>query len=332
MGFPSFLLSFFLVFHLLLSSGSSCPFSFDCGRHGQIKFPFTNDTYPGCGLCVNCSKPVPEVELGEKGKSILVSSIHEEAINISDPTLKSLIEKKSCDFFSYFHPPNNDPIPYTISPSRTSIKCNTSGPDHDDDYIRYLGEGCHESAAFYLYRKNTVLTPDSVPRNCARFQLPGVSSDEDKSPIEPFSLLTSDFAVEYHFPFPSPSPPISPSSNVPEERGQSHLGLILGIAVSSAGIMKESIVSLLGARGTAGYIAQEVFSRNFGGVSHKSDVYSYGMMVLEIVGGRKNISDDVDHTSEIYFPHWVYKRLELDEDLGLHGIRDNEANASARGR
>ncbi|XP_058184732.1 LEAF RUST 10 DISEASE-RESISTANCE LOCUS RECEPTOR-LIKE PROTEIN KINASE-like 2.4 isoform X2 [Rhododendron vialii] len=93
---------------------------------------------------------------------------------------------------------------------------------------------------------------------------------------------------------------------------------------------KESIISLTGARGTAGYIAPEVFSRNFGGISHKSDVYSYGMMVLEMVGVRKNISVDVDCTSEIYFPHWVYKRLELDEELGLHGIMDGEANTSAR--
>ncbi|XP_058184728.1 rust resistance kinase Lr10-like isoform X3 [Rhododendron vialii] len=93
---------------------------------------------------------------------------------------------------------------------------------------------------------------------------------------------------------------------------------------------KVSIISLTGARGTAGYIAPEVFCRNFGGVSHKSDVYSYGMMVLEMVGGRKNISVEVDRTSEIYFPHWVYKRLELDEELGLHGIMDGEANASAR--
>ncbi|KAI8539050.1 hypothetical protein RHMOL_Rhmol09G0151100 [Rhododendron molle] len=93
---------------------------------------------------------------------------------------------------------------------------------------------------------------------------------------------------------------------------------------------KESIISLTDARGTAGYIAPEVFSRNFGGVSHKSDMYSYGMMVLEMVGGRKNISVEVDHTSEIYFPHWVYKRLELDEELGLHDIMDGEANAGAR--
>ncbi|KAH7857047.1 hypothetical protein Vadar_008431 [Vaccinium darrowii] len=94
---------------------------------------------------------------------------------------------------------------------------------------------------------------------------------------------------------------------------------------------KESIISLLGARGTAGYIAPEVFSRNFGGVSHKSDVYSYGMMVLEMVGERKNnISVEVDHTSETYFPHWVYKRLELDEELRSDGITGDEANASTR--
>uniref|UniRef100_A0A2N9GNZ5 non-specific serine/threonine protein kinase n=1 Tax=Fagus sylvatica TaxID=28930 RepID=A0A2N9GNZ5_FAGSY len=42
--------------------------------------------------------------------------------------------------------------------------------------------------------------------------------------------------------------------------------------------IKESIVSMTGMRGTVGYIAPEVFSRNFGGVSHKSDVYSYGIL------------------------------------------------------
>jgi serine/threonine protein kinase len=71
---------------------------------------------------------------------------------------------------------------------------------------------------------------------------------------------------------------------------------------------KDSIISLFGPRGTAGYIAPEVFSRNFGGVSHKCDVYSYGMMVLEMVGGKQNNNIiDVEQSSEIYFPHWVYK-------------------------
>ncbi|KAG6650059.1 hypothetical protein CIPAW_06G017200 [Carya illinoinensis] len=78
------------------------------------------------------------------------------------------------------------------------------------------------------------------------------------------------------------------------------------------------------------YIAPKVFCRNFGRVSHKSDVYSYGMMVLEMVGGRKNIDAEVDRTSEIFFPHWVYRRLELDEELTLHGLRTEEDRQNAK--
>ncbi|XP_042983133.1 rust resistance kinase Lr10-like [Carya illinoinensis] len=93
---------------------------------------------------------------------------------------------------------------------------------------------------------------------------------------------------------------------------------------------EQSIISMLGARGTAGYIAPEVFCRNFGGVSHKSDVYSYGMMILEMVGGRKNIDTEVDRTSEIFFPYWVYRRLELDEELTLNGLMTEEDRQNAK--
>ncbi|KAK3000964.1 hypothetical protein RJ639_022031 [Escallonia herrerae] len=70
---------------------------------------------------------------------------------------------------------------------------------------------------------------------------------------------------------------------------------------------KESVVSMLNARGTVGYIAPEEL---FGGFSHKSDVYSYGMMVLEMVGGTNKIKPEVDHSSEMYFPDWIYNHLE----------------------
>jgi serine/threonine protein kinase len=105
--------------------------------------------------------------------------------------------------------------------------------------------------------------------------------------------------------------------------------------VSDFGLAKlctrnESNISMTGARGTIGYIAPEVFSRNFGGVSHKSDVYSYGMMILEMVGGRKNINVGVSNTSEIYFPHWIYKRLELHNDLGFPSNMTIEENEMVR--
>ncbi|KZV14123.1 receptor serine/threonine kinase [Dorcoceras hygrometricum] len=60
---------------------------------------------------------------------------------------------------------------------------------------------------------------------------------------------------------------------------------------------RSSIVSMLVARGTIGYIAPDIFYRNFGEVSCISDVYGYGMMVLEIVGVRQDINNpDAPHT------------------------------------
>ncbi|KAL7260470.1 hypothetical protein ACSBR1_006187 [Camellia fascicularis] len=84
---------------------------------------------------------------------------------------------------------------------------------------------------------------------------------------------------------------------------------------------KESIISMLGTRGTID---------TFGGVSHKSDIYSYGMMILEMVGGRKNVDGGVDHTSEKYFPNWIYKRLELEQEIGQHCIMNEEENERVR--
>ncbi|WRX18916.1 Serine-threonine/tyrosine-protein kinase [Theobroma cacao] len=46
-----------------------------------------------------------------------------------------------------------------------------------------------------------------------------------------------------------------------------------------------------------GYIAPEVLSRNFGNVSYKSDIYSFGMLLLEMVGGTKNIDVTEENTN-----------------------------------
>ena len=64
----------------------------------------------------------------------------------------------------------------------------------------------------------------------------------------------------------------------------------------------QSVVSMTTARGTIGYIAPKVFSRNFGKVSYKSDIYSFGILLLEMVGGRKNVDANGETTGQIYFP------------------------------
>ncbi|KAG2298306.1 hypothetical protein Bca52824_034778 [Brassica carinata] len=72
---------------------------------------------------------------------------------------------------------------------------------------------------------------------------------------------------------------------------------------------RESIVSLMDARGTIGYIAPEVFSRIF------------GMLVLEMMGARNKeiVETTASDASSAYFPDWVYKDLENGEQTWIFG-------------
>uniref|UniRef100_A0A1J3G6F1 Glycerophosphodiester phosphodiesterase protein kinase domain-containing GDPDL2 n=2 Tax=Noccaea caerulescens TaxID=107243 RepID=A0A1J3G6F1_NOCCA len=90
----------------------------------------------------------------------------------------------------------------------------------------------------------------------------------------------------------------------------------------------ESIMSMQDTRGTAGYIAPEVFSKKFGGVSHKSDVYSYGMVVLEMIGAKniEKAQNAGSNNSSMYFPDWIYKDLVEGEIMSFFAdlINDEE--------
>ncbi|KAM3197027.1 hypothetical protein ACQJBY_072604 [Aegilops geniculata] len=94
---------------------------------------------------------------------------------------------------------------------------------------------------------------------------------------------------------------------------------------------KESKVSMTGgARGTIGFIAPEVHSRTFGVVSTKSDVYSYGMMLLEMVGGRRNVKSVVQNSSEKYFPDWIYDHFAEDEALQVCDVTSETAKIARK--
>ncbi|XP_050895713.1 PR5-like receptor kinase [Lathyrus oleraceus] len=73
----------------------------------------------------------------------------------------------------------------------------------------------------------------------------------------------------------------------------------------------QSILTLTGVRGTMGYMAPELLYKNIGSISHKADVFSFGMMLMEMAGKKKNCWQD-------YFPKWIYDQFEetIDTDNG----------------
>ncbi|CAL5344122.1 unnamed protein product [Camellia sinensis] len=99
--------------------------------------------------------------------------------------------------------------------------------------------------------------------------------------------------------------------------------------VSDFGLAKlystdDSIVTLTAARGTMGYMAPELFYKNIGGVSYKADVYSFGILLMEMTGRRRNLNAFADHTSQIYFPTWIYDQFKEGRDIEMGETNEEE--------
>ncbi|CAL8115657.1 unnamed protein product [Prunus armeniaca] len=88
--------------------------------------------------------------------------------------------------------------------------------------------------------------------------------------------------------------------------------------------LDESSLTLTAARGTIGYIAPELFYKNIGGVSSKADIYSFGMLLMEIAGKRKNLNAVAAHSSQIYFPSWVYDQFNEGKDIDMEDATEEE--------
>ena len=83
-------------------------------------------------------------------------------------------------------------------------------------------------------------------------------------------------------------------------------------------------------RGTCGYLAPEWTSDHMA-ITAKTDVYSYGMVLLEIISGRRNLKiQDMDvDAADWYFPLWAFSKVETGAFLEvvdplLSGIVDGE--------
>ncbi|XP_057798683.1 rust resistance kinase Lr10-like [Salvia miltiorrhiza] len=78
----------------------------------------------------------------------------------------------------------------------------------------------------------------------------------------------------------------------------------------------KNAVTMTACRGTIGYVAPELISRSIGAVSYKADVYSYGMLLVEMLSLKRDLIGNTDDPNQ-YFPNWIYGCFNQGKDIEM---------------
>ncbi|XP_057798691.1 probable receptor-like protein kinase At5g20050 [Salvia miltiorrhiza] len=89
--------------------------------------------------------------------------------------------------------------------------------------------------------------------------------------------------------------------------------------------IEKDTVTMTAARGTIGYVAPELINRSIGGVSYKADVYSFGMLLMEMVGLNRELRGNNDDSSK-YFPDWIYDHFNQGKDIEIEKAEEKNGN------
>ncbi|KAI7998487.1 NADH-ubiquinone oxidoreductase chain 5 [Camellia lanceoleosa] len=221
---PSILAFFVLSYLLFLHSAGedntsfqNCPQSFQCGKLEQIKFPYSNITYPDCGLCtVNCSEPIPKLYFGvdQLWYEVHDKFLSHEVLNVTDKNLETIIKSKNCDVFTFYLSwslPTTF-VSFTVSPNLTFFKCPTGVSSdldkqidhffcHNQSYSYY--KGCSGYTVYYKYPDDpnqSLLINERILQSCVHFQLPvfSLNGSRTRNVSDLFSVLASEFSLGFH--------------------------------------------------------------------------------------------------------------------------------------
>lgn len=100
--------------------------------------------------------------------------------------------------------------------------------------------------------------------------------------------------------------------------------------ISDSGLAKlysshdHRIEALKAAKGKMGFIPPELFYKNFGEISGKADVYSFGMLVLEMAARLQSMNPYANKPGQVYFPSWIYDQLSEGKDLEIGDAEEEE--------
>ncbi|GMP83458.1 hypothetical protein CsSME_00037360 [Camellia sinensis var. sinensis] len=220
------ILAFFVLSHLLFlhtagednTSFQNCPQSFQCGKLGQINFPYSNISYPHCGLCtVDCREKVPKLNFSVDiwyelhGK---LSNDDDHILNVTDKNLESLIKSNSCDVFDFYlnwSLPTTPSVSFTVSPILTLFKCPTGNRSLDQRIEKFFSRnhnysyynGCSSYRVYYKYPDHPHQSHpfnESLLQSCQVTQLPvfSLNNSRKRNGSDLFSVLDSNFSLGFN--------------------------------------------------------------------------------------------------------------------------------------
>ncbi|XP_012856968.1 PREDICTED: probable receptor-like protein kinase At1g67000 [Erythranthe guttata] len=88
--------------------------------------------------------------------------------------------------------------------------------------------------------------------------------------------------------------------------------------------IENTTLTLTAVRGTVGYVAPELMNRSIGSVSCRADVYSFGMLLMEMLGLNRGTGPTNDNKSSQYFPYWIYDHLNEGNDIEIGNADKND--------
>ncbi|XP_049391749.1 LEAF RUST 10 DISEASE-RESISTANCE LOCUS RECEPTOR-LIKE PROTEIN KINASE-like 1.1 [Solanum stenotomum] len=194
-----------------IQNNSSCVDEFVCGNLGNVSFPFSVSSQPGCGLyTIDCDvTPNPTIHLGENVYSV-VRQRSFDSFRVLDHRLEELLTRNSCKTFDgSISFPNSPSVSFRINERNlTLFRCNGSldiNRSMSDHYFReYLNyTKCSGFSIYYKYpsrgrQDSSDTSEEDIPDNCSPIQLPitwNSGSNVSKSSL--FDLLTGNFSIQW---------------------------------------------------------------------------------------------------------------------------------------
>ncbi|XP_060214777.1 LEAF RUST 10 DISEASE-RESISTANCE LOCUS RECEPTOR-LIKE PROTEIN KINASE-like 1.1 isoform X1 [Lycium barbarum] len=193
-----------LIFNLVKADSKSCPKEFNCGRLGNMSYPFSEFKKPHCGLSkIDCNNTLqhPKVELEGLSYNAYKKWLWVNGIDLSDSILEGYLANRSCKSFERNLSFPNTPVSFGVYNNITLFKCMNVSEEITDYFRHYENYSNCDGFSIYYHKPRTDgrhNIPADLPANCLIIRLPlKYLSSSEPIPNDLFDLLTSNFTLDW---------------------------------------------------------------------------------------------------------------------------------------